>query len=408
VVLATAGGSPGWLIGPLHFAGSQSVATSASAGAFLYAALWVLLGLYVLCLARAKDLTLRLATAAVVCLHVLFFLAPPFLSQDVFSYIAYARMGAIYGLSPYTASPLAIPGDAVFAFAGSKQAPSVYGPLFTLLAYPFGWLSVPIAYWLLKTAAVACSLTCVYLVAKVCKQLGRNQVRAVLCVGANPLVLIHVVSAAHNEALVGAITLLGLFWFVRQKPTLSGASVAVASAIKLSASVLLFFFLAAGLAANTQRGRLRGIARPLAGAVLAAASCVAASALVLSNSWVDGVAALSANQAHTSRLSLPAVLAKLLSVLGGQPASDYITTVRAGLLVLLVCGCLWLAAKTIRGADVATMAGWATLFVLCTSAWLVPWYVMWVIPLVAVSTSKRLMACSLLLCGWMLAIAIPF
>ena len=46
---------------------------------------------------------------SVVGLHVVFLLAPPLLSQDVFSYIAYARLGVEHGLNPYAFRPFDIP-----------------------------------------------------------------------------------------------------------------------------------------------------------------------------------------------------------------------------------------------------------------------------------------------------------
>ena len=153
LVGATAGGSPDWLLGPLRVFGASGVS-----GPLFYAGLWVALVLYVVVLVRVADIPRRGAIWTVVGLHVLFLLGPPLLSQDVFSYIAYARLGVEHGLSPYTHSPIDIPGDAVFAFAGSKDAVSVYGPAFTLLTYPLAPLGVPAAFWILKAVTAAASL----------------------------------------------------------------------------------------------------------------------------------------------------------------------------------------------------------------------------------------------------------
>src|SRR5204862_755528 len=198
--------SPSWLLGPLQFAGAPG-ADGPLAGPLFYAGLWVALLLYVAVLLLHRGLSIRLAVYAVVGLHVLFMLAPPLLSQDVFSYIAYARLGVEHGLSPYTHSPVDIPHDAVFAFAGSKSAVSVYGPAFTLLTYPLSPLGVPAAYWILKLVAAAASLGIVALVWRTAERLGRDPVRPALFVGLSPLVLVHVVSAAHNEALVVLLTM---------------------------------------------------------------------------------------------------------------------------------------------------------------------------------------------------------
>ena len=48
-----------------------------------------------------------------------------------------------------------------------------------------------------------------------------------------------------------------------------------------------------------------------------------------------------------------------------------------GLAVLVT----WLLVRTRRGADAVAMAGWATLALLLATAWLVPWYIAWLLPL---------------------------
>ena len=60
---------------------------------------------YLCVLIAAPALDRRLIRGAAVVLVVAFALAPPLLSQDVFSYIAYARLGALHGLNPYTHAP---------------------------------------------------------------------------------------------------------------------------------------------------------------------------------------------------------------------------------------------------------------------------------------------------------------
>ncbi len=184
--------------------------------------MWVALLLYVVVLVRAGDIPKRAAIWTVAGLHVLFFLAPPLLSQDVFSYIAYARLGVEHGLSPYTHAPIDIPHDAVFGFAGSKGAVSVYGPAFTLLTYPLSSLGVAGAFWVLKAVAAAASLGIVALVWRTAERLGRDPVAPALFVGLSPLVLVHVVSAAHNEALVVLLTMAGVYAFVRGQSARGG------------------------------------------------------------------------------------------------------------------------------------------------------------------------------------------
>ena len=157
VVLATAGGSPGWLLGPFRGL-SAGFADGKLAGPLFYVGLWAATITYVVVLVLARSIGTRLALGAIATLHLLFLLAPPLLSQDVFSYLAYARLEVLHSLNPYTHSPDAVPTDAVFGFAGSKGATSAYGPLFTLTTLPLAKLGVPGAFWTLKAVTAAASL----------------------------------------------------------------------------------------------------------------------------------------------------------------------------------------------------------------------------------------------------------
>ena len=73
---------------------------------------------------------------AIAALNALVLLAPPLLSTDIFSYQAYARLGAIYGANPYLQGPHAIALDPVYPFIGAKWVtiPTAYGPVFTGLS----------------------------------------------------------------------------------------------------------------------------------------------------------------------------------------------------------------------------------------------------------------------------------
>ena len=74
----------------------------------------------------------------VAALQLIVFVGPILLSTDVFSYIAYARMGVVHGINPYLHGPIAIVGDPVYHYVGQdwKHVATAYGPLYTLLSYP--------------------------------------------------------------------------------------------------------------------------------------------------------------------------------------------------------------------------------------------------------------------------------
>jgi Glycosyltransferase family 87 len=386
LVLATVGGSPNWLLGPLRFAG-LSGADGPLAGPLFYAGLWLALLLYVAVLVRYREIPARSVLWIIAGLHLLFLLAPPLLSQDVFSYIAYARMGVEHSLNPYTHTPLDIPTDPVFPFAGSKDAVSVYGPVFTLLTYPLAPLGVAASFWVLKVVSAACSFGIVVLVWIAARRLGRDPVLPALIVGLNPLTLVHVVSAAHNEAIVMLIVVAALsVW----------ATAGVG--IKASAGIVVPYFVA-GSREHWRR------------ALLIAAGVVAAIALlglaVFGTHALDALGFLNSNQERTSRWSFPYKTAQLFGAILPGDRLDYRTAVRVIYGVAFGVVALWLLLRTWRGMDPIRAAGWATFALLIASAWLVPWYALWLLPLVALTLDRRLLIATTALCAWMLAIAVP-
>ena len=61
----------------------------------------------------------RWAIGLVAVLNLVVFAGPILISTDVFSYIAYARMGVVHGVNPYTHGPVAIVGDPCSATSGT-------------------------------------------------------------------------------------------------------------------------------------------------------------------------------------------------------------------------------------------------------------------------------------------------
>ncbi len=75
----------------------------------------------------------------------------------------------------------------------------------------------------------------------------------------------------------------------------------------------------------------------------------------------------------------------------------------AGFVVVLALT-LW---RTARGAEWRAMAGWATLALLLSTAWLLPWYAIWALPLAALADSRRLRVATLLFCAYAILIHLP-
>src|SRR5579884_1142314 len=111
-VPARSGGWPSWLAGPL-----AGLHLGLPGERFQTLSL-VLCGGYGLALLAARSLSARSIWAAILAAHAALALGPPLISQDVFGYEAFARMGALHGLDPYTRFPSEAPTDPVFPFLG--------------------------------------------------------------------------------------------------------------------------------------------------------------------------------------------------------------------------------------------------------------------------------------------------
>jgi hypothetical protein len=379
-------GSPGWLLGV------YGDGLGLGAGGYR-AALWIAFAAYlgvVLCAAPLGRRTIRWAVIVGV---VVFALAPPLLSLDVFSYLSYARLGVLHGLNPYDFAPAAIPHDAAAERVQDyRDAASVYGPLFTLGTYPAGLIGVPAGVWAMKAAAALSVLGVAALVARLATLRGIASAPAAALVALNPVVLVDVVGGAHNDALMmlgvaGAVALL-----LAARETSAGVAMVAAAAIKVPAAVVAPF---AVIGARGGRPRTR----LLLGLVAAVAAMAAVALAIFGTSVVDGLEFLSGSQQRVSYHSLPATFARGLGI--------DVDVARAGFAGAYVLLALWLVAWTLRGGDWVRAAAWAMVGLLCATVYLVPWYVIWALPLVAIARDRALIALTLALCAYQLPVGLP-
>jgi alpha-1,6-mannosyltransferase len=339
---------------------------------------------YLVVVAKAGSIEPRLLWTAIAALVALFALAPPLLSRDVFSYIASGRLAARHGLNPYVAVPARQPNDPVFPFVGWRTSPDAYGPLFTFVVYPLGLLRVAAAMWTLKVLSALSVLALTGVTAHVAAVRGVNPRRAAAMVALNPLVLVHVVGGAHNDSLL-ILALMGSVALLVSGREISGA-VALALAVGLKASGLL-------VAPFALAGSRRLI--PLAGALVAALAVVGWVGFAAFGSHVWASERLAGqHESLTSYYSVPSTVARFAGVSAGRVGIAALATYAAGVA--------WLLWWTRRGGDWVRATGWATFGLLVASSWLMPWYVIWVLPLAAVARDRRLTGSILALCAFQL------
>lgn len=376
---------PDWLSGPL---GPLSVRLTHAQFLLLEGAMAV--G-YAGVLIAGAELHRRIVLGAIVVLHVVFLLAPPLLSSDVFSYLDYARLGALHGIDPYLHGPVAAPHDPAFALTAWRHAASVYGPLFTVASYPLAHLPLDVAIWCFKLATAAASLGCVALVWRIAGRLGHSPARAAAVYGLNPVLLVWTVGGTHNDLLMLLLALAGVALALEAREALGGAAVIAAAAVKATAGIVLPFLLI-----GVRRGR-----RAAAGAALAAVLVVGLSAIAFPGHPLGVVTVLLHEQRLVAFDGIPKVVARAFGLPGVTPA---VKTV-AHVAFLVVAAGLCVAVR--RGYDWVAACGWATIALVLASPWLVGWYTVWPLPFAAVSRDRRLLAATLTLELYFLVAHVP-
>lgn len=350
-------------------------------------------------LALAPRLGARLVWGLVAVSLVAFAVAPVLLSHDVYSYVDYARLGVVHGLDPYVYAPDAVPTDPAYAKVTWTEATSAYGPLFTLATYPLAWLPVDLAVALLKGVAALSVAALALLVARIASWRGIDPLRAAAFVALNPLVLVHVVGGAHNDGLTMLLTMLAVAALLRGRELAAGAGFVAAFAVKASAIVVAPFALVASGRSQPASGRKRRLGLLLAGAGGAALAIAAAASLAFGWDWTGALGLAGENQDRTSYMSTPIAFARLTG-LDPDP-------VRAAALVLYAAAVAYLLVGTWRGLDWVRAAAWASFGLLLATAWMLPWYLVWVLPLAAISRDRPLQLLTLALTAYQLGARIP-
>jgi len=320
----------------------------------------------------------------------------------------------VHHLNPYTTIPILEPhNDPSYALSNWHQLLSPYGPLFTILTFAVVPIGVAASFWVLKGILALSSLATIFLVWKCARLLGRDPVAAIVLVGLNPIVLVWGLGGDHNDFLMVFLIVLGFYLMLRAGPvgaaenaspaerqrvdlrrrprqwllSLSlldigaGAAFMTAAAIKASGAVLIPVVLA---------GLLRTPKRLIAVVLGMAGACLVAGALSLIAFGLH-VPDLSTQSRLVTNVSVPNLLGLALGK-GGETQSLHVLFSAALIAsVALCCVQAW------RRRSSITASGWANVALLVTLSWVLPWYVLWVLPLAALSSSRRLRGAALAL-----------
>lgn len=171
----------------------------------------------------------------------------PLFTRDPYSYAAQGKM-IVRGLDPYHHGVIAL-GQDPFLRAVSpvwRETPAPYGPLFVgLQGLVVRWLETleAAAYGMRALAVVGVVLMAVY-VPRLAARVGADPSFALWLGVLNPLVLLHFVSGAHNDALMLGLLAMGLAVALEDRPTLGLVLCSLAVMVKAPAALAVVLLVA--------------------------------------------------------------------------------------------------------------------------------------------------------------------
>jgi alpha-1,6-mannosyltransferase len=215
---------------------------------------FIIVGIGYLCAIMLVDLGISAVRGAVLVVllfagvfQITLFLMPGVYTTDIFSYMMYGHISAIYDLNPYIYPPEYFPTNPLLNGSWIHpiwwDQPSVYGPLWTDIGWLVARLLAPLdgvtgtapdgsalllgltdevfAYKLLMNGVHLVNVALVWWVlGRLMRGRPRARLTAFLVFAWNPLMLFDVVGNAHNDALMVSLLLLGIVpLVVRERPT---------------------------------------------------------------------------------------------------------------------------------------------------------------------------------------------
>jgi hypothetical protein len=327
-------------------------------------------------------------------------LGPPLFSHDVYSYMAQGEILHL-GLNPYHVGPHVLAGTGhAHLLAGVspfwRTTTSPYGPLFlglaSVIAAAVGSHLVAGVLLMRVLELVGVALLAVY-VPRLARALGTDPARATWLAVISPLVLLELIAAGHNDALMIGLLVAGVTLAMERRPLLGIAVCAAAATVKLPAAAAIAFIAVAWARsewAGGGRERPAGAARALALSAVVTAGVVAAVGVGtgLGLTWVTSGVLSTPGKVHLAITPVTALgwsVGSLLHLLGAGASTRGIESA-LGVVALVLTGVLGLVLlRRARYVNLVPALGVLLLVSVFAGPATWPWYLTWGLALIACS-----------------------
>jgi hypothetical protein len=347
---------------------------------------------------RDKGLLVILGFALMLCVLMTFI--PPLVSKDVFSNIFYGKIAARYHDNPYLITPQRFSGDQLMAYVSLnwKNTAIVYGPLHTYLSILLNLAagqSITANIFVFKGAMAAFHILNIILVWLILGILAPRRRRFGTMIYAwNPIALVIGVGGGHNDLMMMTLVLLALYWLVKGKHWPGYVFLCLSVLIKYI-SLILVVALVIHLVSRKEGlwERLRCLALHLAVFLLifmllflpfwAGFRTFSSTLRNLQLNNFSSIGGLLSEFFYAVMTFLLRVPASIADTLGGILSKV--------LLLPFFAAVLWYAPLRVRGPRELPNCFFAvTLAYLLTASYYMPWYMIWLLPLISLRPWNRL------------------
>jgi hypothetical protein len=380
------GAAPGAPFAPI----GRAIALDRLGGAFPVVSVLAVAAAFVgfLALLRAAwrgGVPVRLALGLAIACHLALVLLPLLISRDVYSYIAHGQIVSEHGANPYVSTPADFPSVLTRELVGPKwvDTPSVYGPLFTLLAGVLTRISsrLDVLVDAFRLLAIAASLATTFLIAAI---VGRERPEraafAVAAFGLNPVILFQSAASGHNDLLV-ALSIATAAWLLLSGRTLAAVAALTFGALIKATAFLPLLLLVVWVAWRLSPGE-RGRALVVHGGLAAAIVAVVGAPFLQLEDPTLGMLELAG---HEGWLAPSRFFGRTLDAITADTLGS---VARIAFAATLVAVAVWLVRSVARSAsgshpstEVLAAWGWSMLALMLLGPVLLPWYLAWSLPL---------------------------
>lgn len=159
-------------------------------------------------LAHLGQCGYRHIIVSIISVCALFVISYPFLSYDMFNYMATAKVSFTWQENPYVVMPIEIPNDPNLAFTRAANKLALYGPtwiILTWIPHTVGMGNVWLTIIAFKFLAIFFYLVMCYLVWH-----STKKIENLIFFAFNPLILIEILISGHNDIVMMALAVAGL------------------------------------------------------------------------------------------------------------------------------------------------------------------------------------------------------